>query len=185
MRSFEQLALRTGRLLLRPLRPVDTPAVLAMFSDPRFMKFVTAAPFRTIDEAQALVVRDMTAMAAGERIRLALERLDDGAVIGNCTLFQFDQRDASAELGYGLVGSAWGQGYMHEALLALLHYGFSELGLPRVEAEIDPLNTDSTRSLLRLAFTQRAPTGADREQGEADSVRYALSRGDWDSTRRA
>ena len=183
MPSFEHLALRSARLLLRPFCPADAPAVLAMFSDPRFMTFVTAPPFRTIDEAQALVARDVSAMAAGERIRLALERLDDGAVIGNCTLFQFDPCDASAELGYGLVGSAWGQGYMNEALAVLLDHAFQALELRRIDAEIDAANTASARSLLRLGFTAQAAAAPCAGTGQGD-VRYVLPRGVWDSGRR-
>ena len=82
MPAFDRITLLTHRLLLRPLCAADAPFVLALFSDAGFMRFGSTAPFVSIDEADALVKRDIKAMAAGERIRLGLERVADGAVIG-------------------------------------------------------------------------------------------------------
>jgi len=181
MPVFNHVTLQTKRLLLRPLRHADAQAVFAMFTDARFMEFVTSPPFTSIDEAHALVTRDMGAMAAGERIRLGLERVEDGALIGNCTLFNLDEKSRKAEIGYGLLGSAFGNGYMNEALAALLGYGFSALNLNRVHAEIDPKNTNSTKSLERIGFTKE---GLLRESWIAngvvsDSAIYGLLRSDW------
>jgi ribosomal-protein-alanine N-acetyltransferase len=38
--------------------------------------------------------------------------------------------------------------------VVLLNYGFSELNLNRVEADIDPRNINSARSLERIGFTK-------------------------------
>lgn len=70
---------------------------------------------------------------------------------------------------------------MHEALVALLNYGFSELDLNRVVADIDPRNVNSARSLERLGFTKE---GHLRENCVvngilADSVIYGLLRREW------
>ena len=181
MPAFDQLTLPTRRLLLRPLRQADAPFVFALFTDARFMRFGATPPFAAIDEALALIARDIAAMAAGERIRLGIERRADQALIGMCTLFKLDAQCRSAELGYGLLSGAWGQGYMHEALYALLDHGFSELHLNRVEAEIDPHNTDSARSLERMGFTKE---GQLRESCITngvltDSARYGLLRREW------
>jgi RimJ/RimL family protein N-acetyltransferase len=181
MHAFDQLTLPTPRLLLRPLRASDAPFVFALFTDAQFMRFGATSPFTAIDEAQALIARDIAAMVSGERIRLGIERQDDRALIGMCTLFKLDAQCRSAELGYGLLSGAWGQGYMHEALCALLDYGFSELHLNRVEADIDPNNTDSARSLVRIGFTKE---GQLRESSITngvltDSARYGLLRREW------
>ncbi len=181
MPAFDWVRLSTRRLLLRPLRVADAPFVLALFTDAGFMKFGTTAPFASNDEADALVARDIKAMAAGERIRLGIERVADGSLIGICTLFDLDAQSRKAEIGYGLLTQAWGQGYMHEALRALLEYGFSELGLNRVEAEIDPDNSGSARSLQRLGFVRE---GQLRESCivngvVSDSALYGLLRREW------
>ena len=42
---------------------------------------------------------------------------------------------------------------MAEAIAAILTYGFTELGLHRIEAVTDPRNTPSKSLLLKLGFT--------------------------------
>jgi ribosomal-protein-alanine N-acetyltransferase len=108
--AFDQVVLQTKRLLLRPLRETDAPSLLAIFSDARFMQFGTTRSWTSIDEARAMINRDIKAMASGERIRLGIERDEDKALIGICTLFDWDKECRSAEVGYGLISNAWGRG---------------------------------------------------------------------------
>ena len=181
MAEFSVITLATPRLVMRPFREPDATGVFAMFTDPAFMEFVAAPHFKSIEEAHALITRDMQAMAAGERIRLGLERVADGALIGNCTLFNLDPECRSAELGYGLLGHACGMGYMHEALNALLAFGFNTLHMNRVQAEINPKNANSARSLLRMGFAQEGVLRENCvEHGVLhDSAFYGLLQREW------
>lgn len=181
MPVFTDLTLPTERLLLRPLRTSDAPSVMVLFTDTGFMQFGTTPPFTSMDQAHALITRDVSAMASGERLRLGIERLADHALIGICTLFNLDRQCRSAEIGYGLLADAWGQGYMHEALVALLDHGFGAMQLNRIEADIDPRNTRSAHSLQRAGFVQE---GVLREScivngALTDSARYGLLRREW------
>jgi RimJ/RimL family protein N-acetyltransferase len=181
MPTFNHVTLQTKRLRLRPLGPADVQAVFRMFTDTKFMAFVTSPPFWSIDEAHALVARDISAMASGERIRLGIELLEDGALIGNCTLFRLDEVSRKAEIGYGLLGRAVGKGYMNEALTALLAYGFSTLNLNRVHAEVDPKNVKSVASLERVGFSKE---GVLRESCidkgvVSDAALYGLLQSEW------
>ena len=178
---FDQLTLATRRLLLRPLRDADAPALFAIFSDPKVTRYWSSQTWSSIDSAHAMIARDRKAMADGEHVRLALERIDDGAMIGVCTLFAFSEQCRRAEVGYGLAPHAWGRAYMDEALRALLGHGFGTLGLNRVEADIDPRNEASARSLERLGFRKE---GLLRERwivGDevSDSALYGLLQRDW------
>ena len=65
---------------------------------------------------------------------------------------------------------------MSEVLPALLRFGFAEMGLHRIEADADPRNERSIRSLERLGFVRE---GYQRERyfvnGEwQDSVLFGL-----------
>jgi len=179
--AFDQITLRTKRLLLRPLHEADASSLFEAFSDPRVMRYWSTPPWSSLDAAHALVERDLKAMAAGDYVRLGIERLEDARLLGNCTLFKIDGQCRRAEIGYGLAYSAWGNGYMHEALLALLKFGFSELKLNRIEADIDPRNEPSARSLERLGFRkegylrERWIVGAE----VSDSALYGLLLSDW------
>ncbi len=181
MPAFDQVTLQTARLVLRPLRESDAPALFAIFSDPQVMRYWSTPPWPSIDEAHAMITRDIKAMADGEYLRFGVEQADMGALIGTCTLFSISAICRRAEVGYGLASSAWGQGYMDEALRCLLGYGFSELNLNRVEADIDPRNSASARSLERLGFTRE---GFLRERwivdGEvSDTALYGLLQREW------
>lgn len=145
------------------------------------MEFGTTPPWDSIDDARAMIDRDIEAMASGKRLRLGIELIEDQALIGICTLFDFSEECRSAEIGYGLNSSTWGNGYMNEALVALLTYGFSELDLNRIEADIDPRNIDSAKSLERIGFKKE---GHLRESCIVngvltDSALYGLLRSDW------
>lgn len=57
-----------------------------------------------------------------------------------------------ATLGYWLGASHVGQGYMSEAVRAIIPHAFGELGLHRLEAASMPSNTASIRVLERTGF---------------------------------
>ena len=59
-----------------------------------------------------------------------------------------------SEIGYDLLPAYWGQGLMAEALHAILAFGFDQMELHSVEAQIDPPNLRSRRLLERLGFRQ-------------------------------
>lgn len=181
MHAFEQVTLTTQRLLLRPLRADDAAALFAIFSDARIMQYWSTPAWTEIATADETIARRQRGMAAGESLSFAIVRAEDQKLLGDCDLFHLDAQCRRAEVGYGLAYEAWGHGYMHEALLALIGYGFDELDLNRVEADIDPGNSASAKSLTRLGFTQE---GLLRERwivgGEkSDSAMYGLLASEW------
>ena len=183
MADFDRLTLHTDRLVLRPLCASDAAAIFAIRSDPQVMRYASSAPLATLESASEFIARDAASIAAGEVLRLGLERLEDQVIIGSCILFHFNHQCRRAEIGYEMRHDAWGRGYMHEALLSLLRYGFTKLGLNRVEADIDPRNTNSSRSLERLGFSRE---GLLRErwiveEEVSDSALYGLLRSDWET----
>lgn len=105
----------------------------------------------------------------------------DDSIVGTVTLFHLDLEQGRAEIGYALARSQWGKGYMHEALQRLLEYAFEALQLRRIEADVDPRNAGSIKTLERLGFQRE---GFLRERwyvdGEIqDAFFYGLLRRDW------
>jgi RimJ/RimL family protein N-acetyltransferase len=181
MTPFDQLTLKTPRLLLRPLAPADADALFAIFSDPAVMRYWSTPPWTSIERAHQMIAYDLTALPAGEQLRLGITLHERDEIIGTCTLFDFHAQCRRAEIGYALGSPAWGNGYMHEALTALLDFGFMELDFNRVEADIDPRNLASGKCLERLGFQRE---GLLRERwivdGEiSDTSLYGLLKRDW------
>lgn len=180
-RHFDGLVLATARLTLRALDETDAPGLFGVFSDPRVMRYWSSPPWDTEARAHEMIGQDRKAMRRGDYVRLGVETRESREFIGTCTLFALAAQCRRAELGYALHSAWWGRGYMHEALTALLAFGFDELDLNRVEADVDPRNLASVRILERLGFRKE---GHLRERwivaGEvSDSGLYGLLRHDW------
>lgn len=186
MRPFHDLTLRTARLLLRPLALPDAPRLFDIFSDPRVMRYWSTPPWPSLEEAHEVMRRDALALPAGQHLRLGIVRAADGHLLGTCALFDFNLQCRRAEVGYALGADAWGCGHVNEALTALLDFAFDELGLNRIEADIDPRNTASAKSLARLGFVQE---GFLRERWivgneVSDTALFGLLRSEWEAPAR-
>lgn len=81
-----------------------------------------------------------------------------------------------AELGYRLRRSVWGKGYGTEGSLALIHMGFTQLGMQRVFATTMCVMEKAGLTLVRT-FHLDWPEAI--EGGELGDVEYALDRADW------
>jgi [ribosomal protein S5]-alanine N-acetyltransferase len=182
---FDDVVLRTPRLLLRPVGVGDEEAMFRIFSDPDVMRYWSWLPWTSMDEARSFVTREIAAMTAGEYVRWVVVRAADDVSIGMTTLFSISGQSRRAEIGYALERAAWGQGLMHEALLEVLRYAFEDLDLHRIEADIDPRNTASARSLERLGFVREGLLRDRWIVGDeiSDSALYGLLRLDWERRR--
>ena len=96
-------------------------------------------------------------------------RVEDGAIVGFFNISQIVRGPfQSADLGYGAVAAHAGHGYMREGLGLVLARAFTELGLHRLEANIQPGN-DASIALVRGAGFVR----------EGFSERYLKIGGRW------
>lgn len=176
MPLFSDIALQTDRLILSPLIQSDVAPFFAIQSDPEVMRYWNHAPWTEANQAEQSITQSMEAAANGTALTLAIRVADTREMIGTCLLFAIEKQSARGEIGYNLSRHAQGRGYMTEAMQRLIDFAFHDLQLRRLEAEIDPRNTASTRLLQRLGFQQE---GLLRErwivEGEtSDSAIYGL-----------
>lgn len=181
MMAFDQVSLRTARLRLRPYVPSDAKALLGIYCDPQVCRYLPRGAWQDIAPAHERIARDGIAMAASSYMRLAIVRSEDDALIGDCCLFNLNEQCRRLEIGYALRRDTWGNGYVNEALRALVGLAFTQLDQRRIEADIDPRNAASARSLERLGFVKE---GHLRERwvvdGEvSDTALYGLLRSEW------
>lgn len=176
-----EIRLPAGRVTLRRMTGDDAHALYDIFSNPDVMRYWSRPAMADPIEAERLLTTVLADYRSGESLPLGIERDSDRMLVGNCTLFHFHETSRRAEIGYALGRPYWGFGYMHEALTALLTNAFEHLNLNRLEADIDPRNTSSARSLERLGFRKE---GHLRQRwivnGEvSDTGLYGLLRRDW------
>ena len=128
---------------------------------------------------EAWISRHRQEWTQGRALNLALERRDDGALLGAIGL-RVEPDHARAEIGYWIGVPYWRNGYATEATRALVDYAFDALGLNRVYAFHFAGNQASGRVLekagMRFEGTRRAHT---RKWGEfRDSLAYGILRSD-------
>lgn len=88
------------------------------------------------------------AVHKGTEVPLFLVRREDGAVLGGITLSNIRRGPAHAGTTGYWIGERYARnGYMREAVIAVVHYAFERLDLSRIEAGCLPENTPS-RNLL-------------------------------------
>jgi RimJ/RimL family protein N-acetyltransferase len=173
--------LETPRLRLRTIETDDVPALYAVFSDPRVMRYWSSAPMQEIAEAAALQA-DIAAMMRDDTLyQWGVEPLDASGLIGTVTLYRIDAAHRRGEIGFALGSAHWGRGYASEALGAVVAHAFDERGLHRLEADVDPRNAASLGVLGKLGFVRE---GLARERyqlyGELqDSVLLGLLAPEW------
>jgi RimJ/RimL family protein N-acetyltransferase len=160
-------SLRTARLRLRAFEDADADDLFALHSNAYVLRYWDSPPWSERARAEKFLVACRQMEQEGTGARLAVERADDGAFIGWCTLAGWNPDFRSASLGYCYGEAAWGQGYATEAARALLRWAFDTLDLNRVQAETDTRNVASARVLEKLGFVRE---GTLREDCVVDGV---------------
>ncbi len=140
------------RLVLRQLRLCDAERMLTMRSDARVMQHVNRPMAQTLDDAVALIERITNSVAANDAVQWAITLKGDDTFIGLIGFWRFVKEHHYAELGYTLMHEQWGQGYMSEAIAAVVDFGFGPLGLHRIQAITRPQNLASIRVLEKNGF---------------------------------
>ncbi len=179
------MQLNTSRLILRDFEEDDWHGLHAFRSDPdvaRFMDWEPATPEQTRRWVLATILHNR----AQPRLsyNLTIVRRGDGCILGWLGIGILSRRGTAEDeydFGYALARAYWGQGYMTEALRALLGFAFDELGARRVYGECDARNVASARVMEKAGMRREAElryrysaTG-----DVADNYRYAIHDREW------
>ena len=179
--SNRTVIIEMERVVLRQLMAADAPALYAIFSHPEVMRYWASPPWTSITQAEERLARAQNGYRSEEGFQWGIERREDGDLMGTCSLFSFNRPSRRCEIGYALGRPYWGQGYMGEALRALVAYAFTTLDLNRLEADIDPRNTSSAKTLERLGFQKEGFLPERWIVGDevSDTWLYGLLRRNW------
>ena len=175
--------IHTSRLSLRSISAADVDDFYAVYSNPEVMRYWSTPPLPNIEAASKLISEIEEGNERHNMLKWGIALRSNDALIGSVTLFNLEFTHRRAEIGYAQGRAYWGQGYMQETLKAVINYAFDSLNIHRLEADVDPRNAASVRTLERLGF-QREGYLRERWQvnGEIqDAFFYGLLRPDWES----
>lgn len=152
-------AIRTKRLLLRPLHPGDAEVICLQIADWEVMRWLSQPPWPytlqdAIDFIQSRPAHDLATTS------FAITRED--ALVGILDLrvnpAGRSQRGPGPILGFWLARSHWGSGYMTEAAGGLLAYAFAAGVGDTIYSGAFADNTASLRVQEKLGFVRDGET---------------------------
>jgi ribosomal-protein-alanine N-acetyltransferase len=169
--------LDSPRLRLRPYRTDDARAIFAVYGDPDVTRYWSFAAWTDLAQAHAYLAQRMEFEVPAVYAWAVADR-DSDKLIGTTTLFSLNGPQRRAEIGYSLARAFHGRGIATEMLRTAIAHAFGELGLERIEADVDPRNEASWRLLERLGFRREGLLrNRWRVDGEVcDSYIYGLLR---------
>jgi RimJ/RimL family protein N-acetyltransferase len=156
--DLADLEIRTERLLLRRLRQDDLDRLASWQALPEVSRYL---PWEaaTREQVEPLLARRIAATRLerdDDEMKLAIERLEDGLLLGDASLFLRSAEHSQVEIGCILHPDSAGRGYATEAIRPLVDLAFDALGAHRVFARTDARNAPAINALRRLDFRQEA-----------------------------
>ena len=167
--------LRTGRLLLRPIRPDDAAFYFELVNTDAWLTYIGDKGIRSVEQARESIINGPMAMREQHGVTFhVVSLLDDPAPLGVCGLILRDTLPG-IDIGYAFLPTAWGRGYAREAAQAVAMQGRDTLGLTRLFGIVSPGHEASIRVLEHLGMRYRE-TLKIRDDGQ-DTLLYAVEFG--------
>jgi RimJ/RimL family protein N-acetyltransferase len=168
------MEIRGDRVVLRPWREEDAPAVHAACQDPEIQHWIPMIPRPyTPEDAVAFVGREL------EPGTYSLAVTVEGRVAGSIGMRVNDSR--TGHIGYWCAREERGRGVTSDALRALCRHALDELGLERLELFTDPDNAASQQVAEKVGFRREGVLRSHLLHGDGrrrDSVMFSLLPGE-------
>jgi len=151
--------IETERLILRPPKPGDGPAMNAAtresLDDLRpWMPWAQHVP--EVEETEAICRRKYAEWITREDLMITFWRKSDGEFVGGSGMHRINWAVPQVEIGYWRRSSMTGNGYVTETVNALTAFAFKYLHAQRIEIRIDSRNTASIAVAERAAYMLEA-----------------------------
>lgn len=173
--------LQTPRLILRKMEIDDAQDMFEYASDPEVSKFTLWEPHRSIEDSKTFLECVNKSYENKLIENWGIVYKENNKFIGTCGYFKWYTDHALAEIQYALSRQYWNKGIMTEAVREVLRFGFTKMGLNRIEAKCVTANTGSERIMQKAGMKFE---GIMRECVHAkgafyDCKSYAILKKDW------
>ncbi len=145
--------IETERLLLRPFRYTDDDAMLQYWVADEHIQSLYAEPVYTTKEAvKGLLDAYIGSYERKDVYRWAIIFKENAACIGQIAYFLVDSRNHFAELEYCIGADFQCRGLATEATKAVIDYGFTRIGLHKIQISHKEGNLPSKRVIEKCGF---------------------------------
>ena len=176
--------LNTARLILRDFVPGDWPSIYALCMEPQVTRYQSWLRLDTEEQTrqwlQGAIYHNQ--LVPRDAYNLAVELAQPREVSGWLGWGRpSDPTRGDYDFGYALHPAHWGQGYMTEALQAMLKFIFESLGAESITGECALSNRASARVMEKagLTLSARWPEHDASTGVTEDHLRYAIHYADW------
>ncbi|MGC4850051.1 GNAT family N-acetyltransferase [Micromonospora sp. DT15] len=159
-----------GELRLRPMEEKDLDAVVQTCRDPETIRWTTVPDPYDRADAEGYQAYGRDSWARGDAACFMIADADD-RYVGTLDLRLSPTDPLVADTGFMTAPAARGRGYLPAALVALSAWGFSTLGLARIEWRANVGNTASRRAAEKAGFlVEGTARGGVQHRGERVDV---------------
>lgn len=145
-------ALTTDRYLLRNILPSDHQRVFEALSHPDVIKYYGVS-YTTLEATQTQMNWYAHLQEKESGIWWAIcDKKDPSQLIGACGFSSWNKDHNRIDTGYWLLPAYWKKGIMQECFPEIIAYAFKVMNVHRIEAQVEPGNSNSTSLLKKLGF---------------------------------
>ena len=175
--------IETDRLILRRFKIEDANVMYRNWaSDDEVTQYLTWPTHADANVTRGVIEGWIQNYANPDFYNWAIVLKVIGEPIGSLGVVKYDEKTASAAIGWCIGKRWWGQGIMPEAARAVLQYLFTEIGFNRIAAQHDKNNPKSGRVMQKIGMLREGTLRASgkNNQGIVDEVYYSILKEDYE-----
>lgn len=176
--------LTTERLVLRQIGEDDLDPHMALLNTPAVMRYLGGVQPREVIAAKHAAAR--ASFAAHGFGFMIMEERASGEMVGHCGLRRVAHPLApnphDFEIGWLVREDRWRLGYAHEAMRAVIDWGFYAFAAPQIVALTIESNVGSWRLMEKLGMARRAELDFNDPAMPPEhnpTIQYAITRAQW------
>ena len=144
--------IETERLLLRKITLNDASDMFEYASNPEVSEYTMWSTHVSIEDTKYFL-KSLTKMyKKRELVDWGIVHKAEKKFIGTCGFVEWSMTHSRAEIGYALSARYWSEGYMSEAVNAIIEFGFREMLLNRVMGRCEVHNIASARVMEKVGM---------------------------------
>ncbi len=176
----QDLTIATARCRLRFPTEADLPDMFEAASSPRLHDGMNSEPPQTIDDLAEGLQESVLAWDAGKLFSFTIADLTSDVLLGRIGIHQ-QRRSGVWNLGFWTHPAHQGQGYMTEAVIAVVEFGFKRLEAYQIEASYALWNKSSQRVLEKagLKFVGYIPHAFQKRGRWIEANKMRITQQEW------
>lgn len=148
--------IETERLILRRIGMDDANDLFLLRSNEEAVKYLDRPMHSSINETRELIKKIEDNIQQNKAIAWGISLKSKIQLIGTIGYHRIENEHYRAEIGYMIHPDYWRTGLTSEAIKPVINFGFNQMNLHSIEANVNPGNIASIKLLEKHKFTKEA-----------------------------